>query len=273
MEQGPGGEEARAAARRAQKAKEAAEEKKNKGRKPKPKVAFKDEASSSSSSAASAATPGAGAGPAESKEDVEKKTKDAASKPLSLVLLPEVLQQPIAQVSMCAMVEYLTAEVLELSGNRTLDQHPHGGMPANITPLDVWQCIMADEELRELIRFVNICWSTRGLDELESPAHASAIPPHAPAESFGLPSIEFMLSEEFALSKQAQSAVNESSWYTNPSKVKSYAVCARRNEAVAGGAVADGAVRAAAEVLRVGPEPSAGLTAAIPGRGTPWRCA
>lgn len=128
------------------------------------------------------------------------------------------------------MVEYLTAELLELAGNRAMDAAQIHMNHANIQPVDVWQSIVLDEELRDLVRFLNVSWKTRGIEELETVYHASLVAPDAPAVSFGLPPIVFLLEEEFAASLEAQREVNEGSWYQQPKRVDTVARLFARGE-------------------------------------------
>ena len=197
IERGESGAEAKAEAKRRAQAKEEAEERRT-GKKKKAK-------------ATADVAVQAGAGSSESKEAEPQS-------PPNLELLPEVLQTPLEQISLAAVVEYMSAELLELGGNRALDRGA-----GCLQPLDIWVSIAQDEELRSLAKFLHTCWSTSGSDALASPLDAARIPANAPAESFGLPPLTLMLDAEFAMAQKALGTVNATSWYNNAAKVKEYA--------------------------------------------------
>jgi hypothetical protein len=254
IERGPDAEQLRAQAKRRQMEKEDLEEKRTGRKKPNIKkqqkaqsdaaagdeeeeskgteAAIADGASAAASAAgasASAASPApaassssasaAAAAPAESKEP------DAASEKVSYMLLPEVLQSEVEQVALAALVEYVTAEVLELAGNRALDSASQ-----TIHVHDVYLCVAQDEELRRLVRWINPCWHVCASNDATE-ARALATPAeHAPPNSFGLPPVTYVLSELFAKAIEAQENVNASSWFRNSATLDSVARAFARGE-------------------------------------------
>jgi len=173
-----------------------------------------DAAASSSDAAGSSASAAAVAAPSE-------ESKQAAPFDLktSLTLLPEVLQHEVERVSLTSVIEYLTAELIELSGNRALDCAQQ-----SIQLADVFCTVAQDEELRALVRWLDPNWHVCSAGTQEA-ALALAVPAieHAPAQSWGVPRVSFLLDELFEKSIEAQDALAKSCWFHDAAKLDSYA--------------------------------------------------
>lgn len=225
IELGPEATKIMAEARRRQQEKEDLMEKKTGRKAPtkKKKQEVEEEEKANASAAAAAGSSSAASAAAVSpspSSSAETKDADETIKKPSYILFPEVLQHEIEQVGLCAMVEYITAELIELAGNRALDRGS-----AAIHLIDLYIEAAQDEELSQLVKFLHACWALPSAD-LSQPtpllerAHA---PPSAPEESFGLPPVEFILEEEYRSALSAQNALNKGSWYHTPALVEKYA--------------------------------------------------
>lgn len=172
----------------------------------------------------------------ESKDDSEKKestlhqaevdsSQESISNSSTLPLdslFPKPLRELSERVSLCASVEYITAEVLELAGNRALDRAMN-----TLSMIDLWCGFNRDEELFHLARFLPIEWKvdmthiSAGDTDSQNDAHLSLSSTGAGCTS--MPTIIDLLESEFAGPLKCQSAVNQTSWYFDPDRLATVA--------------------------------------------------
>jgi hypothetical protein len=164
---------------------------------------------------------GSGAAALDAAASEESKEKE---KEPSYPLLPDVLQAPLEQISLLSMVEYLCAELIEIAGQRALDRDSR-----SLHVLDLWVACAQDAEIRGLVHYLNVSWYTRDV-HLGPPLNASKPAANAPAASFGLPTLDFILGEEFSSALDAMADVNKTSWYQTASTVAEYAIKFARGE-------------------------------------------
>jgi len=141
------------------------------------------------------------------------------------------------------IVDYITAEVLELAGN-----HASDAGATHISILDVWMGIARDDELRVLFNFLPISFDTQppigsGID-VEARSLESVAGPLS-MESIGegvqepdpcffdrWPTLEEIMKMEFAKPLQAMKKIDDKSWYHDGEKVENLARSFARGHAV-----------------------------------------